>query len=274
MNQDDSARRAGEALARLALLAARLRAPDGCPWDREQTVATSAAYVLEEAHEALHALEEEGPAEQAEELGDVLFQVVFQAQLAAEEGRFDLTRVIEEVEAKMIRRHPHVFGEARAANAEEVLANWSQIKRAEGKNQNKGLLDSVPLGSPALLRAQRMGKKVAQVGFDWQDAGHVWEKVTEEMDELLAAQGPEEAQAELGDLLFSLAQWARHRKLDSEKALRRANARFERRFRAVEDLVRQGETPLEEVGQPRLEELWAQVKEAEREAGPPACHRD
>lgn len=167
---------AGRALEALAELAARLRAPDGCPWDREQTPASAAAYLLEEAYEATEAIESGTIEEVRGELGDLLFQVVFQAQLFAEAGHFDLAEVIDEVRTKMVRRHPHVFGEARARDAGEVRQRWSEIKREERRGTGRGLLDSVPLGAPALLRAQRLGSKAAKVGFDWDDAAGVWEK--------------------------------------------------------------------------------------------------
>ncbi|MCF8064690.1 MAG: nucleoside triphosphate pyrophosphohydrolase [Desulfarculaceae bacterium] len=252
----------GPALEALAELAARLRAPDGCPWDREQTPVSAAAYLLEEAYEATEAIESGTPDEVRGELGDLLFQVVFQAQLFAEAGQFDLSEVIGEVRAKMVPRHPHVFGEAKAQDAAEVKERWSQIKRQERQDSPQGLLDSVPKGAPALLRAQRLGSRAAKVGFDWDDASGVWAKIGEETDELAAA-GPENEQAELGDVLFSWAQWARHQGLGAEAALREANRRFTRRFEAMEAMAAQQGVALEDMSAERREALWAAAKAQE-----------
>lgn len=252
----------GSALEALAELAARLRAPDGCPWDREQTPVSAAAYLLEEAYEATEAIESGSTEEVRGELGDLLFQVVFQAQLFAEAGGFDLAEVIEEVRAKMVRRHPHVFGDAEAKDAGEVKQRWSEIKRRERQDSPQGLLDSVPLGAPALLRAQRLGSRAAKVGFDWDDAAGVWAKIGEETAELAAA-GPETEPAELGDVLFSWAQWARHRGLGAEAALREANRRFTRRFEAMEAMAARLGVALEDMSHAKREELWAAAKARE-----------
>ncbi|MEW5911233.1 MAG: nucleoside triphosphate pyrophosphohydrolase [Thermodesulfobacteriota bacterium] len=254
---------AGRALARLAALAARLRAPDGCPWDREQTPASAAGYLLEEAYEALEAIESGDPAQVRGELGDLLFQVVFQAQLFAEAGHFELSQVIAEVEAKMIRRHPHVFGQAQAADAAAVKLRWDQIKRQERAGQPQGLLDSVPQAAPALVRAQRLGQRAAQVGFDWPGAAGVWEKTVEETRELAQAAEPEAASRELGDLLFTWAQWARHRGLKAEAALREANRRFARRFAAMEALAASQGRSLAQLNPQEQDELWRAAKAAE-----------
>ncbi|MBU4277591.1 MAG: nucleoside triphosphate pyrophosphohydrolase [Proteobacteria bacterium] len=253
---------AGLALEALAELAARLRAPDGCPWDREQTPVSAAAYLLEEAYEATEAIESGTLEEVRGELGDLLFQVVFQAQLFAEAGGFDLTEVIEEVRAKMVRRHPHVFGEQKAQDAAEVKERWSRIKRQEREDSPQGLLDSVPQSAPALLRAQRLGSRAAKVGFDWDDAAGVWAKIGEETAELAAA-GPGTEQAELGDVLFSWAQWARHRGLGAEAALREANRRFTRRFQAMEALAARLGVALEDMSPEKREDLWAAAKAQE-----------
>ena len=252
----------GPALADLARLVARLRAPDGCPWDREQTPASAAAYLLEEAYEAVEAIETGDPEEALGELGDLLFQVVFQAQLLAEAGQGDLTGIIRRVEQKMIRRHPHVFGEASARDAGEVRQRWSEIKKQERGQKQEGLLDSVPLGSPSLLRAQRLGSRAAKVGFDWEDAAGVEAKIAEEAAELAAAQG-ERRSEELGDLLFAWAQWARHQGLGAEAALRGANRRFTQRFAAMEAMARAQRTSLEAMSPKRREELWEAAKARE-----------
>ena len=263
MTSASSGRSAGRALESLMALVARLRAPDGCPWDREQTLASVSPYLLEEAYEAVEAVEQGGPAEARGELGDVLFQVVFLARLYEEAGRFDLGQVIAEVDAKMTRRHPHVFGEQQVSEAAEVKKLWGEIKRQERQESPQGLLDSVPAASPALVRAQRLGGRAARVGFDWPDADAVWEKVGEELGELARAGDQAEAEAELGDLFFALAQWARHRGINPEAALRRANARFTRRFRAMEDLAAGRGLSLAEMAQKNQEALWEEVKRAE-----------
>lgn len=247
----------------MTLLAARLRAPDGCPWDREQTVASSTGYILEEAYEAVDALEARDWDEAREELGDLLFQVVFQAQMAVDKNRFDASEVIEAVEAKMIRRHPHVFGDAQAETADEVLKRWGEIKRDE-RDGSAGLLQSVPKSTAALTRAQRLGKKAANVGFDWPDAKGVLEKVCEEMHELEAAKDDAEAERELGDLLFALAQWSRHRKLDAESALRRACTRFQNRFECMEAMADGGDVGLAQLDLDQLDKLWEEAKAREK----------
>jgi MazG family protein len=254
----------GQVMARLAALAARLRADDGCPWDREQTPASAANYLLEEAYEALEAIESGDPASVRGELGDLLFQVVFQAQLFAEAGHFDLSQVVEEVEAKMIRRHPHVFGQGQADDASAVKRRWEEIKREEQEGGQEGLLDSVPAAAPALARAQRLGQRAALVEFDWPDAKGVLAKVLEEMAELESAATAEEAQRELGDVLFAWAQWARHKGLKAEAALRGANSRFYRRFSAMEALAAARGVSLESCSADELDALWEEVKASER----------
>ncbi len=260
MSHPPGGKNLGELMARLAALAARLRAPDGCPWDREQTPRSAANYLLEEAYEALEAIESGDPELIKGELGDLLFQVVFQAQLFAEAGDFDLSQVTEQVEAKMIRRHPHVFGDGRAEDASAVKQRWEDIKREEQAGNYEGLLDSVPLAAPALARAQRLGQRAALVNFDWPDARGVRAKISEEMAELAAAAGDEEAQRELGDVLFAWAQWARHKGLKAEAALRSANFRFYRRFTAMEALAQERGLSLEGCSAEELDDLWEEVK--------------
>lgn len=264
MSQPPGGEEAGRALDRLAALAARLRAADGCPWDREQTPASAAGYMLEEAYEAVEAIASgRGEAVRAE-LGDLLFQVVFQAQLFAEAGHFDLSQVIAEVEAKMIRRHPHVFGQAQAADAAAVKERWGQIKQQEQAGSQEGLLDSVPLAAPSLVRAQRLGQRAARVGFDWPDAQGVWDKISEEMEELSQAADAPQALHELGDLLFAWAQWARHQGLQAEGALREANRRFYKRFCSMEALAAQAGQTLAELSPAERENLWQRVKAREQ----------
>jgi MazG family protein len=253
----------GAALERLGELVRRLRAPDGCPWDRRQTPASAAPYILEEAYEAVEAVESGDAAQARGELGDLIFQAVFMANLYEEAGHFTLAEVLEEVRAKMTRRHPHVFGEARAADAAEVKGLWGTIKAEERRAKAEGLLDSVPAAAPALVRAQRLGQRAARVGFDWPDAEAVREKIAEEEAELAEAAGPEGLERELGDVLFAWTQWARHRGLGAEQALRGANARFRRRFRHMEALARERGQDLAGLDPAGLEAMWQEAKAAE-----------
>lgn len=260
MRPRNSRSEAADALVRLMDLVTRLRAPDGCPWDREQTLGSVANYLLEEAHEAAEALQDGDQAGAAGELGDVAFHLVFLAEQLAQAGGADLAAILAGVEAKMIRRHPHVFGGERLADAEAVLAQWGRIKAQERGQSPGGLLDSLPKALPALMRAQRLGQRAARVGFDWPEAAAVWDKVAEEMDELRAAANPEEELAELGDLLFSLAQWARLRGLSADQALRAANRRFHHRFAVMERLAAARGTSLERLDAAGLDALWEAAK--------------
>lgn len=261
MSEDPKPWDAGQAIERLNELVTRLRAPDGCPWDREQTPASVAPYLLEEAFEAAGAVESGSPSEARAELGDLLFQVVFMARLYEEAGHFGLAQVIKDVHDKMIRRHPHVFGDQEELEeAGEVRDLWDEIKKEERKQSGQGLLDSVPQGAPALVVAQRMGSRAARVGFDWQGADEVIEKIAEEFDELLAADNQQDREAELGDLLFTLAQWSRHAKLGSEAALRKANARFVFRFKRMEHMARERGLQMEDMSIQELDRLWEEAK--------------
>lgn len=263
MPPQNSRPEAADALVRLMDLVTRLRAPDGCPWDREQTLESVANYLLEEAHEAAEAIQEGDQAGAAGELGDVAFHVVFLAEQLAQTGGADLAAILAGVEAKMVRRHPHVFGGARLADAEAVLAQWGRIKAQERGDQPGGLLDSLPQALPALMRAQRLGQRAARVGFDWPEADAVWNKVAEEIEELRAAASPEEELAELGDLFFALVQWARLRGHSADQALRAANRRFHHRFAAMERLAAERGTSLERLDAAGLDALWEAVKSAE-----------
>jgi len=251
---------AGQALARLMDLVSRLRAPDGCPWDRQQTAASLAGFLLEEAYEAVEAVEGGDPGQVRGELGDLVFHVVFLAELYAEKGGFDLSQVLEAVHDKMVRRHPHVFGGQALADAEAVRRQWGRIKDQERGQQTGGLLDSLPGAIPALSRAMRLGQRAARVGFDWPDAQAVWPKVLEELAELAAAGDDDRAQEELGDLFFSLAQWARHRGLNAEAALRGANRRFQRRFEVMEALANRRGQELGGLGPEEQDALWNEAK--------------
>lgn len=260
-----------EALTRLLALVARLRGPGGCPWDREQTPLSVTPYLLEEAYEAAEAVEQGAPEQACGELGDLLFQLVFLAHLYDEDGQFDLAQVIEAVVEKMTRRHPHVFGQASAEQPEQVRQLWGRIKEQE-RTQNQqgqaGLLASVPQAAPALSRAQRLGQRAAQVGFDWPGAAQVWDKVGEELAELEQAGDPPEVERELGDLLFSLVQWARHQGMDAEAALRGANRRFASRFGRMERMMGQRGLQWREMDMTRLDQLWEEAKAAEKKRPP------
>jgi len=240
----------------------RLLAPDGCPWDREQTLQSLRPFLLEEAYEVLDAIDEGDREHHVEELGDLLFQIVFQTQLAGH----TMNDVIGVIGEKLIRRHPHVFGEVRVRDAQEVLVNWEQIKQQE-RGKPQGLLDGVPRAMPALPRAHRLSSKAAKVGFDWPDVAAVREKVAEELRELdEAAEGGnrQAMERELGDLLFALVNWARKLEIDPEEALRGTNRRFARRFAQVEtELTRRGRT-LAESDLDEMEVLWQQAKQDER----------
>jgi ATP diphosphatase len=254
-------------IERLRAIMAALREPGrGCPWDLEQTWATIAPHTLEEAYELADAIERGDPAQVRDELGDLLFQVVFQSRIAEEQGLFDLDAVATAISDKLERRHPHVFGSATIGSAAEQTAAWEQHKAAErlAAGTPAGTLDGVTLGLPALTRAAKLGRRAAAVRFDWNGAADVLGKVQEECGELQGAMaGGDQAHVteELGDLLFSVAQLARHLGADPEAALRAANAKFERRFRRMEStLAAQGRTP-REANQEELEALWARAKQ-------------
>lgn len=262
--------------ARLVEIIARLRAPDGCPWDRAQTPQTLRPYLVEETYEVLDALDAEDWTELQKELGDVLLQVVLHAQLMAEAGRFGIADVVETIAEKMVRRHPHVFGDATADSPDEVSRNWARIKAAEKRAKagtgtddvQRSVLDGVPASAPALIQAQRLGEKAAKVGFDWPSVVEVFDKVAEESRELSAeidhADADNRKQAiehELGDLLFTLTSLARHLDLDAESALRKANAHFGRRFRFVEAQLARGGEDVYATSAPRLEALWQAAKQ-------------
>jgi tetrapyrrole methylase family protein/MazG family protein len=241
-------------------LMATLRSPQGCPWDRKQTPATLKTFVLEEAYEVADAIDGGDPAELRDELGDLLFQVVFQAQIAAEQGHFDLVDVVRGITAKMTRRHPHVFGEARADTAEAVLDQWEQQKK---KGEGRGTFDGLPAALPALLKAFRVQEKAARLGFDWPDVNGPIAKIHEETAELEAALATGDQRAiehELGDLLFSLVNVARALKQNPEFALGRTTDRFVARFKAMESLADQRGLSFHELTLAQMDALWDEVK--------------
>ncbi len=228
----------GVTLARLVGVMRRLLAPDGCPWDREQTLESLRKYVLEEACEVIDAIDKKDRAGLREELGDLLLQIVFQAELARREGAFGIDDVVAGIVDKLVTRHPHVFGHLDVKSADEVLQNWEKQKAIEKKG--RGILGGVPRSLPALTRAQRIGEKVSRVGFDWDDKAGSRAKITEEISELDAAIASGEAAAiedEMGDVLFALVNLSRHMDVDAEGALRRTIDKFSRRFAHVEKRV-------------------------------------
>ena len=271
----------GTPIERLIAIMARLRDPArGCPWDREQNFATIAPYTIEEAYEVADAIARNDMADLKDELGDLLFQVVFHARMAEEAGSFAFGDVANAISDKMERRHPHVFGDVQIRDAAAQTEAWEAHKARErdvdagaangkARTGRAGALAGVPLALPALLRAEKLGKRAARVGFDWPDAAAVLDKVHEEVGEISAAIGEKESEErigqEIGDLLFAAAQLARHYKLNPETALRDANARFERRFRYIEaKLAARGRSP-GDADLDELEALWGEAKKAERD---------
>ncbi len=250
---------------------ARLRGRDGCPWDREQTATSLKPFLLEEAYEVLEAIESGSAGAVREELGDLLFQVIFHAQLAAEAGDFTMAEVLDHLARKMTRRHPHVFGDQTVESAREALTRWEAIKQSESEHagQRRSVLEGVPRRLPSLLRAQRLQSKAARVGFDWPDAGAAWQKVREELDEVdeaLARGDRARIQEELGDVFFSLVNVARLSDIDAEEALQAAIEKFRRRFTHMEaDLIAQGKDT-RSVTPEELERLWQGAKADEHDA--------
>lgn len=271
---NDRAPGLSQSFLRAVTIMHRLRAPGGCPWDREQTFQSLRRFSLEEAYEVVDAVEREDWPALQDELGDLLLQVLFYAEMAQEAGFFGLQDVIDTLSEKLVRRHPHVFAQAQAEDSQQVLANWEAIKREE-RAQRAGdraepLLDAVPRSMPALMEAGKLGSKAAAVGFDWPEPGPVVEKLREELTELAEAMAISEPERrsqaleeELGDILFTAANLARHSGLQPELVLRAANAKFRRRFGAVE---RMAQSPLTSLSAQALDDLWNRVKEEERSA--------
>ena len=253
-------------MAKLRWVLKALRAPDGCPWDREQTLASIQPCLQEECYELLSAMVGEDLANHREELGDVLLQVLFQCDIREEQGAFTFDEVVSELTDKLIRRHPHVFGEVDAKDTETVLRNWERIKQGEHKAPKASALDGVPEALPALLKAQRTQHKAAKVGFDWQDAEGPEAKIVEELAELkaaVAAGKPEAVADEYGDVLFSMVNLARHIGVDAESALRAATAKFAKRFRAVEARVKAAGKDMKAMSLSELDAVWDAVKAEE-----------
>ena len=263
----------------LVTLMSRLRSPDGCPWDREQTYATLAPMLLEEAYEAFEAAEEARtgrPMDLRDELGDLLFQIVFYAQVAAERGDFTINDVIEAVHSKMIRRHPHVFGEAQAENTADVLRNWEAIKAKEQQAKNneatRSILDGVPSKAPALMEAHQLSTKAARVGFDWKNVSDIFEKLSEEVEELKSAITSHEItndeadhqrmREEVGDIIFAVTNLARHLQIEPEAALKLTNRKFRRRFGYIEQKLGERDQSLDSITLEEMESLWQEAKAA------------
>ena len=246
----------------LMALVAHLRGPDGCPWDREQTRASMRNHVREESHELLDAIDEDDARKVAEELGDVLFHAAFQLRLAAESGEFGEEDVFGAVIEKLVRRHPHVFGDDEARDAADVLPRWYDIKRQERSDRGGSVLDGVPRSLPALAHAQTVQDRAARVGFDWDDMDGVLRKVDEEIDELRGAEDRARAEAELGDLLFSLVNVCRWLETDAETALRESSARFRRRFEYMERASAERGVDFEALALDEKEALWQEAKRA------------
>jgi MazG family protein len=261
----------------LLALMRRLRSPEGCPWDREQNYNTLAPMLLEEAYEAFEAAQEArtgNPADLRDELGDMLFQIVFYAQIATERGDFTIDDVIDSIHSKMVRRHPHVFGEAQADTAAEVLRNWEAIKTAE-KREKKGntstsILDGVPSKAPALMEAHQLSTKAARVGFDWEKVDDIFEKVEEEIEELRSAikthqntndeADHQRVSQELGDLIFAVTNIARHLHVEPEAALKLTNRKFRQRFGHIEEQLRERGQEFESTTLAEMESLWQEAK--------------
>ena len=256
---------AAEKFAELVDIMARLRGENGCPWDREQTSESIKPYLVEETYEVLEAIDEQDPVKLKEELGDLMLQIVFHAQMAEEAGAFSIGGVLAAINDKLVRRHPHVFGDVKAETAHEVLVNWEQIKQTERRQATgqASLLDGVPREMPALLRAHRLQEKASRVGFDWKEAQEVFRKVEEELGELRAAmqgQAADRVEAELGDLLFALVNLSRFLAVNPEEALRKTIARFIARFRYIEEeLARRGRS-LKQASLEEMDALWTEAK--------------
>lgn len=245
-------------------IVAKLRAPDGCPWDREQTHSTLRPYVVEEAYEVVEAIDKGDPVVLSEELGDLLLQVLLHAQIASEIGEFDLNDVVAAIAAKMVRRHPHVFGEVSVSGAQEVLANWEAIKRAEKEqDEEQSMFSGIPKHMPALQAAQEVQGRASRVGFDWKDLRGPLDKVAEEIEELSRETDASALQAEFGDIIFALVNAARHLGVNAEMALRAANRKFVERFSQMEALARDQGVDFASLSLEQQDSLWNQVKARE-----------
>jgi tetrapyrrole methylase family protein/MazG family protein len=247
--------------AELREIVARLRAPDGCPWDREQTHDTLKPYLLQEAHEVLDVLDRREFERLPEEMGDLLFQVLIHTQLAEEAGEYRMTDILEGLAAKLVRRHPHVFGEAKAESADAVVEQWERLKREEGGDDHRAL-EGVPRSLPALAYAQELLRRAGAAGFQWPRREDVLVRLAEEIEELSRAEDQRRRTEEFGDVLLNLVNYARYSGIDAEEALRLATAKFRRRFEEVESLAREQGRSLAEMDIGELLGLWARAKES------------
>ncbi|MBW3565795.1 MAG: nucleoside triphosphate pyrophosphohydrolase [Acidobacteria bacterium] len=264
-DSEEAAARKRPSFEDLVSLMQRLRGPGGCPWDREQTFESLRRFVIEEAYEVVDAIDGGERAELADELGDHLLQVVFLAQLGAEEGTFTIDDAIAAIHDKLVRRHPHVFGDVEAPDADAVLRNWEQMKKDEKKNAGKVFFSGIPSGLPALMKAQRVGEKASRIGFDWSSSEGVVGKIREELSEMEAAMaGDGDPRHELGDLLFAVVNLARRLGFDAENALQDATGRFMRRFEHIERSADASARALESYSLDELEALWTEAKNLER----------
>src|ERR1051326_828568 len=251
----------------LVQLMTRLRGPDGCPWDRKQTLPSLKPFIIEESYEVVDAIDRDDRLDLCEELGDFLLQAVFVAEVTREEGSFDIYDSVTAIHEKLVRRHPHVFGDVEAHDAEQVLVNWEKLKNEERKAENKSVLAGVPQSLPALLKASRLTEKAARVGFDWRRTSDVFSKLSEEIAELHEAIdcGDESrVHDEIGDLLFTVANIARKLNVNAEEALQSANGKFTRRFGPMESSVRETGRNLDQLTLEEMDSLWDEAKAAER----------
>ena len=244
-------------------IVAHLRAPDGCPWDRKQTHQTLRKHLLEESYETLDAMDQNDPIAMTEEFGDLLLQILLNAQIANENGDFRMSDVVKGIYDKIIRRHPHVFGETQVDGEDEVLQNWEALKAQERKSEGKlekGILDGVPLSFPALSQSLEYQDRAARVGFDWPTVDGVLDKLMEEIEEIREAETQDELASEIGDLFFVLVNFARWQKVDAESALREANKRFKARFAYIEQCARDGRFEMSDMSLDEMEECWQEAK--------------
>lgn len=251
----------------LVKLMTTLRGPGGCPWDRKQTLPDLKPYVIEEAYEVVDAIDRDDRAALVEEVGDHLLEAVFIAEITREEGTFDIYDSITAVHDKLVRRHPHVFGDVEAKDAEEVLVNWEKLKSDERKAEKKSVLSGVPQSLPSLLKASRLTEKASRVGFDWRRTEDVFDKVDEELGELREAVGGGDVakiEEEIGDLLFTIANIARKVGVNAEEALQSTNRKFLRRFGAMESYVHERGQNLDQLSLEEMDQLWDEAKRAER----------
>jgi tetrapyrrole methylase family protein/MazG family protein len=245
------------AFDRFVEIIAKLRAPDGCPWDREQTHQTLIPYCIEEAYEVVDAIQSGDVNELKGELGDLILQVVLHAQVARDNKTFSIEDVLNDISEKMIRRHPHVFSDAKVTTAGDVVKQWDEIKKKEGK---KSVLEGIPKHAPQLHRSLKIGEKVAAVGFDWKKTEDVLDKVQEELKEISEAKNHQEKEEEFGDFLFSIVQWARHQNIDPEQALMKANAKFNGRFSKMEEMIQSEKKEFKKMSLAEWETYWQRVK--------------